>query len=172
MKSWPGSWVTVWWVRKHSANNLGFSEQKLIFWIIYIYFNCSWKLLSVPSTLSPRLTINSWRTNGRVKYLKHFCLCNMHLKCALGVFTVKYFKTLVFLWIFPFPCDLKNTSLKESNACDVYWKKGTYNETLPYVLGFCLFLNLLWDFGWLFLLPNNSPNDETCVLIWAKPLVP
>lgn len=103
MKSWPGSWVTVWWVRKHSASNL---EQKLIFWIIYIYFNCVWKLLSAPTTLSPWLAINSWRTNGRVKYPKHFWLRNMHLKCALGVFTVKHFKTWGFFWTCPFTHDL------------------------------------------------------------------
>lgn len=180
MKSWPGSWATVWWVRIkgdcrkpwYSTSNLDSSEQKLKFWIIYC--NCSWKLLSAPSTLDPWLTINFWRTSGRVKHPKHFYLCNMHLKCVLDVFIVKHFKTLFFFWIIPFPRGFQNTSLEEIDVCNVYQKKGTCNESLPYVLEF-VWLVLLIYFGVLvdwFLLPDNSPNDETSVLIWAKPLFP
>lgn len=53
------------------------------------------------------------------------------------------------------------------SICTMYWKKGTYSENVPYLLGsFFCFINLFCLVKFLL------PNDETCVLICAKSFVP
>ena len=111
-----------------------------------MYFNCSWKLLSAPSTLDAWLTINSWRTSRRVKYPIRFYLRNTHSKRVLDVLIVKHFKTLVFFWILPFPHDFKNTSLEDIDVPVLKKRNVRWKFTLCF--GFVCFVNLFQGF-WL-----------------------